>query len=147
MAMRKPKAVEPEAEVDPDDDDVETPAELAYTPADEWQTDDGGQDLVLPSGNTVRIAPPPVLWLGMTGKIPAHLVAIGKHHIADGKPWTPEENEQVLDYLIAESFVEPKATIYTKAPKGVLSIARMSDRDKQAVALTLRLQGVAAAMK
>ena len=126
--------------------EADTAAEdAAYTSADEWPADDGGEDLVLPSGAKVRVAPPPVLWLGMTGQIPAHLVAIARHHEADGKDWTPAENMQAIEWLVAVAFVEPKVSIARKA--GYLPISKLSDRDKEAVAMKLRIQNYAAALK
>lgn len=118
-----------------------------YTPADEWPTDDGGEDMALPSGAKVRVAAPPVMLLGMTGELPAHLLAIGKKHQADKKPWTAAETRASLEWLIAESFVKPKASIAKNPPKGVLSIARMSDRDKEYVAMHLHLQTYAGALR
>ena len=122
------------------------PEETTYTSADEWPTDDdGGQDMTLPSGAKVRIAAPPVMWLAATGKIPANLVAIGKRHEADKKDWTPAEQQTAVEWLVAESFIEPKVSA-TKKP-GYLSLDRISDRDKEAVAMRLRLQDYANAMK
>ena len=122
------------------------PEETTYTSAEEWPTDDdGGQDMTLPSGAKVRIAAPPVMWLAATGKIPANLVAIGKRHEADKKDWTPAEQQTAVEWLVAESFIEPKVSA-TKKP-GYLSLDRISDRDKEAVAMRLRLQDYANAMK
>lgn len=127
--------------------DEETIEAVEYTPADQWPTDDGGQDLTLPSGAHVRVATPPVMLMAMSGDLPAHLLAIGRHHKADKKGWTAAENLQALEWLIVESFVFPKATLAKKAPKGVISISHMSDRDKEAVAMTLRLQNYAGMLK
>ena len=122
------------------------PEETTYTSAEEWPVDDdGGQDMTLPSGAKVRVAAPPVLWLAATGKIPANLMAIGKKHQADKKDWTPDEQQTALEWLVASSFVEPKVSA-TKKP-GHLSLDRISDRDKEAVAMRLRLQDYANAMK
>jgi hypothetical protein len=126
-----------------DDSDESAGEETTYTKAEDWPSDDGGEDMTLPSGAKVRVAPPPVMLMTMRGKLPAHLMAIGNKHQADGKPWTPAENLQALDWLIAESFVFPKATIFKKPTKDVLSVARMSDRDKEYVAMHLRLQNYA----
>ena len=117
----------------------------AYTPADQWPKDDGGQDLTLPSGAKVRVASPPVLWMAMTGRVPAFLKAIVAHHKADSKDFTPEENDKMLDWLICESVIsDPKVTLTKKAD--CLHISKMSVRDKEVIALTLRLQTYAGAL-
>jgi hypothetical protein len=51
----------------------------------------------------------------------------------------------VLDWLICESFVEPKVSLGRKA--GCMPIAKLSKRDKEVVALTLGLQGYAGTLK
>jgi hypothetical protein len=119
--------------------------ETTYTSAEEWPTDDGAEDLTLPSGAKVRVAPPPVFWLGVTGRIPAHLQAIAKKHQADGKDWAPAENQQVVEWLISESFIEPKVSLGKKP--GCLLIAKLSDRDKEAVVMELRLPAYVGALK
>jgi hypothetical protein len=129
---------------------MKEPEELAgeattYTKAEDWPTDDGAQDLVLPSGANVRVMAPPVMWMAMTGKIPAFIVAMGKHHQATEEEWTLQENEKILDWLVSESFIEPKVSLTKKA--GFLHIARLSNRDKEAVAMTLRLRTYAEAVR
>src|ERR1039457_3650955 len=84
------------------DEIPEVVEEPQFTAADDWPDEDGAQVLTLPSGAVVRVSPPPVVWLALTGRVPANLVAIQKHHIADGKSWTPAELDEALDWLIAE---------------------------------------------
>ena len=67
MTTRKPKAVDPQAQVETD----ATPeAELGYTPADQWPTGDGSVDATLPSGAKVKLCRPALAWLGITGPHP-----------------------------------------------------------------------------
>ena len=120
-------------------------AEVPYTSAEDWPTDDGGQDLVLPSGAKVRVAIPPIFWLAMTGRIPPHIMAIAKHHQADKSEWSTEESATALYWLICLSFVDPKLSLTRKA--GCLHIAKLSDADKGTVAATLKLQTYAASIR
>ena len=120
------------------DETPEVVEEPQFTAADDWPDEDGAQVLTLPSGAVVRVSPPPVVWLALTGRVPANLVAIQKHHIADGKSWTPAELDEALDWLIAESFEEPKVSVPRK--KGYRHIASISRRDKEVVVVALKLQ-------
>ena len=116
-----------------------------YTTAEQWPTDDGGEDLVLPSGAKVRVAAPPVLWMSMSGQIPAWLQAIAKRHQADKKSYSSAETKQMLDWLIAESFISERVSV-TRKP-GYMHISKISDRDKEFIAMHLRLQTYASALK
>ena len=115
----------------------EVEVEESFTSAEDWPTDDETQSLTLPSGAHVKVGPPAVAWLALTGRVPAHLVAIQKHHIADGKTWSPDELDKALDWLICESCISPKVTLGRKA--GCRAIATISARDKETVVLALKL--------
>jgi hypothetical protein len=108
-----------------------------YTPVDQWPSGSGEETHTLPSGAVVKLAQPPVILYAMTGRIPAHIRAIAKHHAADGGEWTPEESQVAIDWLVACSFVEPKVSVTAK--EGCLPIAKLSDQDKQAVMVALNL--------
>ena len=124
----------------------EDEVEVGYTAAEDWpDEDDDGEDMVLPSGAKVRVAPPPIVWLGMTGQLPAHIMAIAKHHNADKQDWSDTETRQAVEWLIAASFVSPRVSLGRKA--GCLPLARISDRDKEAVVMKLRIADYTAALK
>ena len=117
-----------------------------YTSIEDWPAqDDGGLDLDLPSGAHVRLAPPPIVWLGVTGRLPARLLAIVKARTAKSQDLSDDEMRELLEWLIAASFVHPKVST-TKKPD-CLHISRLTDRDKEAVAMALELQDYAKALK
>jgi hypothetical protein len=117
--------------------EVEVEAEEAYTSAENWPEDTEIMDLDLPSGAKVRVEQPAVAWLALTGRVPAHLVAIQKHHMADGKSWTSEELDKALDWLVCASFVKPKVALGRRP--GCRAISTISLRDKETVVLALKL--------
>jgi hypothetical protein len=121
----------------------------AYTDPAEWPAEtDGGRDMELPSGAFVRVAQPPIVYLGMSGKIPARFTAMAKHHEAAGDAatdWEPAEVQEIVDWLICEAFVRPKCS--TSPQPGELDYAQLSDRDKNAVLMACNLVMLAEALK
>ena len=118
--------------------EVEVEGEEAYTSVEDWPEDTEIMDLDLPSGAKVRVEQPAVAWLALTGRVPAHLVAIQKHHMADGKSWTSEELDKALDWLVCASFVKPKVALGRKS--GCVPISKLTAQDKEVVVVALALQ-------
>lgn len=117
-----------------------TPDEPQITPAEDWPDPaDLVKILTLPSGNVAKVSPPAFALCMMREGLPPHLRAIAKKHVANGKDWTGAEQEQLLNWLLTLTFVEPKVVLATKAKAGELSISRISDRDKEAVAVAMDL--------
>jgi hypothetical protein len=116
---------------------IATLEELVPTPADQWE-EDVDKVITLPSGNVAKLREPAFQMHVLLNTFPPHLRAITEKHIADKKEWGQAENQQLLDWLICESFVEPRVSLAKKT--GCLHISRISDRDKGAVVFALNLQ-------
>lgn len=127
---------------------TEAPA-AAATPASAWPSKSEAQAgvlVTLPSGAVARIAAPPLQYLYVTGRVPAKVLALlrkeGLEALAD--PMNKLSNEQrhlFMDWMIAESFIEPQVSMARKA--GTVYIGDLIDQDKAAVmdALGLRIEG------
>lgn len=115
------------------------------TAAAEWPKEVPGQLVTLPSGAVARVAKPPFLYLVATDRVPARIRAIlkgfnPKDVLRLNDALKREDMNYILDYFVAESFLEPKVSM--QPAKGCLHVKRIDDRDKEAIIelLDLRLQ-------
>ena len=97
----------------------------------------------LPSGGVARIAPPPLQYLYITGRVPPKLWALlsekGLGILSDPlTQMTDEQRRLFRDWMIAESVVEPRVSMARKA--GTVYIGDLVDQDKAFVMETLSLR-------
>jgi hypothetical protein len=119
------------------------------TSAEAWPSKSkalAGTLATLPSGAVARICDPPLQYLYVTGRVPPKIGSLlrkgGLEILAD--PMNKMDDEQrrlFMDWMIAESFIEPKVSMTRKA--GTIYIGDLIDQDKAAVidALSLRIGG------
>lgn len=115
------------------------PAALTATPAAEWPSKDkmlAGVVVEMPSGGVARLRNPPLQYLLATGRVPpklwSRLHKEGTAVLID--PLRMLETDEVkvfIDWMIAESFVEPKVSMARKA--GTVFIGDIVEEDKQYV--------------
>ncbi len=125
----------------------ETPeaAPLTPTSAGEWPSAEkgaGGNAVELPSGAVARLRYPPLQYLLATGRVPpklwSRLHKDGTAVLVDPlRTLEAEEIKLFVDWMIAESFVEPRVSMTRKA--GGLYIGDLSEDDKSFVMATIGL--------
>lgn len=114
------------------------------TSAADWPSKEAprGALVTLPSGAVARIAPPPLTYLYSIGAEPPKMTALlkaeGRDALSDplGK-MSPQLRRVFMDWMIAESFVEPQVAMTRKA--GCLYVGDLSDADKAFVMDALKL--------
>ena len=136
-----------------DDVDVVEPEETAEltvsaTPASAWPSKAkalAGKLVTLPSGAVARLSSPPLQYLYITGRMPPKIVSLlskeGLQALSDPmKNLSDEQRRLFMDWMIAESFIEPVVSMARKA--GTVYIGDLIDQDKAAVmdALSLRIE-------
>jgi hypothetical protein len=121
----------------------EPEAPLTPTPADEWPKALPGLILELPSGAVARVSAPPSMYLTATGRIPPRLrqalnglSSEQMGHLTD--VLEPEMLELLMDWMVAESFLEPKVSLLPR--EGYLCVADIDVRDRDYIARSLELK-------
>lgn len=96
-------------------------------------------ELELPSGAKVRVKKPSVYLLKRTGAIPASVQAIIERTGGDPAEMTEDERAELLDFMTAASFVEPKVSLTPRADHVCLADIQDEDRNAVVVALNMRV--------
>jgi hypothetical protein len=120
-----------------DDDEPEADTPPQITSAGDWRDAEQPLVIALPSGNVAKMRQPPVLYLSLTGRIPAPIIAALKAHQADKEEFTLAEKDLLLDWLICEASVEPPISLHKTA--GAVPIGKLSPADKNAIIAGLGL--------
>ncbi len=122
----------------------EREAALKATSAADWPLNKvpEGTVVTLPSGAVARLREPPLRYLLATGRIPpklwSRLRKDGTAVLVDPlQNLTPEEVRDLINWMIAESFVEPQVSMTRKA--GTVYIGDLDERDKDEVMETIGL--------
>jgi hypothetical protein len=124
---------------------AEEPAQERLTPTSiaQWPKKFPGLELKLPSGAVARVSPPPSMYLAATGRVPPKLrKVLGKFTNEEMGRLTellePELLELLMDWLVAESFLDPKVSLLPR--EGYLCIADIDVHDRDFVARSLQLK-------
>lgn len=111
------------------------------TSASAWRRDEVELH-TLPSGNTASLQRPQMTELMKSGKIPNTLIGAAVD-MANGRATSDyDEVIELLDFLIAAAFVEPRISLAAEPAEGELPISALSDADRNYVLIWAQ-QGVA----
>jgi len=88
------------------------------------------QLVTLPSGNSALLRKPPLFLLLKTGRMPESVRAVLEKNLHLEIP-TTDEMLLATEWLVSESFVEPRVTLQPQ--DGAVCIDDLDDDDKQAV--------------